>query len=81
MELSMLVFKAVKTSDLILMELLGRRLSSEMEAFLILLKYDKHVRWLSSGHHPDDVGSKHRWNIGKILPGYTAQQPRRQPSS
>jgi hypothetical protein len=30
--------------------------------------------------HPDD-GSKHLWNIGKLLPDYMAQQPRRQPSS
>jgi hypothetical protein len=28
----------------------------------------------------DDGGSKHFWNIGKLLPDYTAQQPRRQPS-
>jgi hypothetical protein len=46
-------------------------------------------RWLSSelfrrvvwSHHPDDGGSKHLWNIGKRLPDYKAQQPRRQPSS
>jgi hypothetical protein len=30
---------------------------------------------------PDDGGSKHLWNVGKLLPHYTAQQPRRQPSS
>jgi hypothetical protein len=30
---------------------------------------------------PDDGGSKHLWNVGKLLPDYTAQQPRRQPSS
>jgi hypothetical protein len=29
---------------------------------------------------PDDGGSKHLWNVGK-LPDYTALQPRRQPSS
>jgi hypothetical protein len=29
----------------------------------------------------DDGGSKHLWNVGKILPDYMAQQPRRQPSS
>jgi hypothetical protein len=28
----------------------------------------------------DDEGSKHLWNVGKLLPDYTAQQPRRQPS-
>jgi hypothetical protein len=28
-------------------------------------------------HHPDDGGSKHLWNVGKRLPDYRAQQPRR----
>jgi hypothetical protein len=32
-------------------------------------------------HHPDDGGSKDLWNVGKLLPDYTAIQPRRQPSS
>jgi hypothetical protein len=32
-------------------------------------------------HRPDDGGSKDFWNIGKLLPDYTALQPRRQPSS
>jgi hypothetical protein len=30
---------------------------------------------------PDDEGSKHLWNGGKLVPDYKAQQPRRQPSS
>jgi hypothetical protein len=45
-------------------------------------------RWLSSGlchviwmSLPDDGGSKHLWNVDKLLPDYIAQQPRRQPSS
>jgi hypothetical protein len=25
--------------------------------------------------------SKHLWNVGKLLPDYTAQQPRKKPSS
>jgi hypothetical protein len=29
----------------------------------------------------DDGGSKDIWNVGKLLPDYTALQPRRQPSS
>jgi hypothetical protein len=29
----------------------------------------------------DRPASKHLWNVGKILPEYTAQQPRSQPSS
>jgi hypothetical protein len=30
-------------------------------------------------HRPDDGGSKNLWNVGKLLPDYTALQPRRQP--
>jgi hypothetical protein len=29
-------------------------------------------------HHPDDGGSKNLWNVGNLLPDYTAQQPKRQ---
>jgi hypothetical protein len=32
-------------------------------------------------HLPDDGGSKDLWNVCKLLPDDTAQQPRRQPSS
>jgi hypothetical protein len=32
-------------------------------------------------HRPDDGGSKDFWNVGKLLPDYSALQPRRQPSS
>jgi hypothetical protein len=32
-------------------------------------------------HRPDDGGNKHLWNVGELLPDYTALQPRRQPSS
>jgi hypothetical protein len=35
--------------------------------------------WVS--HRPDGGGSKDLWNVGKLLPDYTAQQSRRQPSS
>jgi hypothetical protein len=31
-------------------------------------------------HRPDDGGSKDLWNVGKLLPDYTALQPRTQPS-
>jgi hypothetical protein len=34
-----------------------------------------------STHGPDDGGSKHFLNVGKILSDYTAQQPKRHPSS
>jgi hypothetical protein len=30
---------------------------------------------------PDDGGSKHLWNVSKLLPDYIVQQPRRQLSS
>jgi hypothetical protein len=32
-------------------------------------------------HRPDDGGSKDLWNVSKLLPDYTALQPKRQPSS
>jgi hypothetical protein len=32
-------------------------------------------------YRPDDGGSKDLWNIGKLIPDYTAIQPLRQPSS
>jgi hypothetical protein len=32
-------------------------------------------------HRPDDGGSKHLWNVGKLLPDYTVLQPKRQQSS
>jgi hypothetical protein len=28
-------------------------------------------------HRPDDGGNKHLWNVGKLLPDYTVQHPRR----
>jgi hypothetical protein len=39
------------------------------------------VFWVAATHRPDDGGSKDLWNVGKLLPDYTALQPRRQPSS
>jgi hypothetical protein len=30
-------------------------------------------------HRPDDVGSKHLWNVGKLQQDYTEQYPRRLP--
>jgi hypothetical protein len=39
-------------------------------------------RLLSSGlYRPDDGGSTDLSNVGKLIPVYTALQPRRQPSS
>jgi hypothetical protein len=38
--------------------------------------------WLQyQGDNPDDAGSKHLWNVGKLPPDCTVLQPRRQPSS
>jgi hypothetical protein len=36
---------------------------------------------LISTHHPNDGGSKHLWNVSKLLPYYKAQHPRRLSSS
>jgi hypothetical protein len=41
----------------------------------------KPIRRARLTHRPDDGGSKVLWNVGKLLPDYTALQPRRQPSS
>jgi hypothetical protein len=38
-------------------------------------------RRFSGSYRPDDGGSKHHCNVGKLLPDYTVLQPRRQPSS
>jgi hypothetical protein len=35
----------------------------------------------SLSHRLDDGDSKHLWNVGKLLPDYTVQHPRRQPRS
>jgi hypothetical protein len=31
-------------------------------------------------HRPDDWGNKHLWNVGKLLPDYTARRPKRRSS-
>jgi hypothetical protein len=58
-----------------------------MAVFWIVAPYSlvdvyRHIRGTYCLHHrPDDGGSKGLWNVGKRLPDYTAQHPRRQPSS
>jgi hypothetical protein len=50
----------------------------------LLLGYGNYNVWGSRARlipRPDNRGSKHLWNIGKLLPHYTAQHPRRQSSS
>jgi hypothetical protein len=54
---------------------LGPRASSDLLQYLTQL-----YRPLLT-HRPDDGCSKHFWNIGQLLPDYTALHPRRQPSS
>jgi hypothetical protein len=51
--------------------------SMKMAVLLIVVPCNT-VVWATS---PDDGGSKHLWNVGKILPDYTTQKPRRRPSS
>jgi hypothetical protein len=36
--------------------------------------------FLGPNTYPDDGDSKHLWNVGKLLPDYTALRPRRQQS-
>jgi hypothetical protein len=40
-----------------------------------------HVFRKVAAWYPDDGDSKHIWNVLQFLPGYTAQNPRRQPTS
>jgi hypothetical protein len=42
--------------------------------------YFKPIPHVQLTHRLDDGGSKDLWNTGKLLPDYTALQPRRQPS-
>jgi hypothetical protein len=51
-----------------------------------LVEVYQHFRGVCCLHHlgddcPDDGGSKHLWNVSKLLPDYVVQQHRRQPSS
>jgi hypothetical protein len=41
----------------------------------------KEISVLQSPHRPDDEGRKDLWNVGELIPVYTALQSRRQPSS
>jgi hypothetical protein len=55
-------------------------------AFAIITIIRPHILYfidklISFAHRPHDGDSKDLWNVGKLLPDYTALQPRRQPSS
>jgi hypothetical protein len=43
-------------------------------------QYLKLIPFVHLTHHPDDRGSTALLNTGKLLPGYTALQPRKEPS-
>jgi hypothetical protein len=55
----------------------------KMAVFWVVAPYSlvEVYRHFRGDDRPDDEGSKHLWNVGKLLLDYTAQQPRRQPSS
>jgi hypothetical protein len=58
------------------------RWAQEIQASYLLSRiWGSHGGWYDMSHRPDDGGSKVLWNVGKLLPDYTALQPRRQPSS
>jgi hypothetical protein len=42
------------------------------------MEYDLIIKYEDDCHQGDDGGIKHLWNVGKLLPYYTAQHPRRQ---
>jgi hypothetical protein len=54
------------------------QISTQYLAFVLTLLNLRVCYWATS---PDDGGSKNLWNIGKLLPDYTAQHPRSQPTS
>jgi hypothetical protein len=51
----------------------------------VSVRYTTSMAWITkfatTSHWTPDGGSKHLWNVGKLLPDYTAQHPRRQSSS
>jgi hypothetical protein len=54
--------------------------------FVVKIEYMKRLRGAcclhqQGRHRPDDGDTKHLRNVGKLLPKYTAQHPRRQSSS
>jgi hypothetical protein len=49
-------------------------------AILHLMTWDFHGGDYEDDLRPDDAGSTYLWNVGKLVPVYTALQPRRQPS-
>jgi hypothetical protein len=55
--------------------------SSQGSALTGSFLYLKLISRAQLTHLPHDGGSKDLWDIGKLLPDYTALQPRRQPSS
>jgi hypothetical protein len=62
-----------------------RRLFSGLLCHVVLQKFTNVSQMLADSiirpHCPDDGGSKNLWNVSKLLPDYTVQQCRIQPSS
>jgi hypothetical protein len=52
-----------------------------LTSFQTVEKVKINVFWDVQGDRPDDGGSNHLLNVGKLLPDNTAQQPRRQSPS
>jgi hypothetical protein len=53
--------------------------SMKMAVFWVVVPWSLQKFQRAMTHRPDDGAST--WNVGKLLPDYTAQRPRRQPSS
>jgi hypothetical protein len=71
-----------ETSQTITRVIYSKCVYNDLPDFSQLWQTSSPWRWLSSGMLcPDDGGSKDLWNAGKLLPDYTALQPRRQSSS
>jgi hypothetical protein len=49
---------------------------------ILAMLFDGEIQVLTAAmtHRPDNGGSNHLWNVGKVLPDNTAQHPRRQSS-
>jgi hypothetical protein len=74
------------SEDTKLMVYSGRSDRFQWRSPALMEEGDHSICWRTRGqncfcHRPNDGGSKHLWNIGKLLPDYMVLQPRRQPSS
>jgi hypothetical protein len=58
-----------------------RWLSSWLSCRVVRWKFTDVSEVLPVTYRPSGGGSKHLWKVGRLAAGYTAQQPRREPSS